>query len=493
MPRTNTILATDGYKFSMAQAGFPMRPETFYLSFRRGGWQYIPFDLEAEVRAMLPANSLNDQLQFLDQHGYGMSRAMTQALESGALRIKAAPARSWVYEREPILTISGPSFLVSWLEPHVLRLFYPIQLATLLKTRSREELATAVVDPSGWLRAALDCTCEEQADIARRVIDAVGATDVAQHVKVKTDKFRSWLTDRVQRLLAIVEDPNRIFEVGMRAASCEEQHRIALEVCREAGIRATSNVGLASDLGMTPIGTMGHEHIQRWGNDLDAYRAMRDMRVGAPSYLLDTFDTIRSGIPTAIRVMLEREHAASIRYDSGDKFGQYIYAHGEFKRHGLEPTHIIEDGLTDSETAKFERLREHTELAPSKQLYGYGGYLVGRGWNGIDRDTVAAVYKLTETSGEPRMKFGNEKGLGKMSVPGHPVIWRRLRGSGPVSIIGQDGELVPENYVCLSGDPNALDQLSLCNAKGPSNEEVPYVLSPATENLVNRCSTNARS
>jgi len=473
-----SILTTDGYKFSMAQAGFPLRHETFYLSFRKGGWQYIPFDLEAAVEKMTPfggATNFQEQFDYLEKHGYGMATAMAQALGS-EVKVRAAPAGSWVYQREPILTISGPSFIVSWLEPLVLRLFYPIQLATLIQKHNGD-----VSTLNKWRFSA---TCEEQAELAGEVIEALSFRGLENLVEIRKDDYQKWVQERVDSLTAVV-DPSRIFEVGMRATTCEGQHRIALEICREAGIKGTSNVALARELDMNPVGTMGHEHIQRWGNDLAAYRAMRDMRPGYPSYLLDTFDTITSGIPAAVQVMKEQHHnGCSIRYDSGDKFGQYIYAHGEFQRHGLEPTHIIEDGLTAEMTAKFEKLREHTGLAPEKQVYGYGGFIVDRGFNGIGRDEVSAVYKLTQTSGEPRMKFGNEAGLGKVSIPGHPVTWRRLRGSGPISIIGQLNEPVPEDYVVLNGNPDALDQLRMCNVRCEGKQ--PYTLSPETQRLVNQ-------
>jgi nicotinic acid phosphoribosyltransferase len=471
----HSILTTDGYKFSMAQAGFPLRRETFYLSFRKGGWQYVPYDLEAAVRNLLPGGELDAEKAFLAEHGYELSAAMMRAA-SLEVEVKAAPARTWVYEREPIVTVSGPSFLVSWLEPLVLRLFFPIQFATAVHDGNY---------PPGMFRAS----CEADAETMRKVLAAVGgsATAFDDEITVEPDAYREGAAAQGRMLLDIVKDPTRVFEVGMRAATSEEQHRIALEALRELGILATSNVALARELGMKPVGTMGHEHIQRWGNDLDAYRAMRDMRRGAPSYLLDTFDTITSGIPAAIRAMREREHACSIRYDSGDKFGQYIYAHGEFQRNGLEPMHIIEDGLTAEITAKFERLRDHTGLAPEKQVYGYGGFLVSQHWsNPFTRDRVAAVYKLTETSGEPRMKFGNEAGLGKVSVPGRPVAWRRLRGDGPLSIIGQEGERVPEDFVALNGNPDALAQLRVCNVRCAG--EQPYLLSPETERLVQQFS-----
>jgi hypothetical protein len=100
--------------------------------------------------------------------------------------------------------------------------------------------------------------------------------------------------------------------------------------------------------------------------------------------------------------------------------------------------------------------------------------------------------KLSQTGSEPRMKFGNETGAGKQSVPGRPVVWRRLRGDGPVGIIGQAGEDPPENYVCLSGNPEALEQLRLCNvldlrrAAALSPEDRHVKLSPATQALVGR-------
>ena len=488
----SNLLRTDGYKFSMAQAGFPLRREVFYLSFRKGGWQYIPFDLDKELRQWLLPIPEDGDASYLDSVGYGLTGAMNDSVRTahgGAIR--SAPAGTWVYQREPLATIDMTSFPVSWLEPIALRLFFAIQLSTEIK------LNGAGIDPR-----MLHCTCEEQAGIARRVIEAVAGNGdtkaLMDMIVVDEDAYRAAVTEQAKKLIQIVGDPTRIFEVGMRAATCEAQHKIVLEALRELGIRDTSNVSLAREVGMSPVGTMGHEHVQRWGNDLDAYRAMRDMRVGTPSYLLDTFDTITSGIPAAIQVAKERHHTFAIRYDSGDKYGQYIYSHGEFKRHGLRPIHILEDGFTDTMTAKFEQLREFTGLGPKEQVYGYGGFLVSKCWdNPLTRDRVAAVYKLTETSGEPRMKWGNEEGLGKISIPGQPVAWRRVRGAGPLSIIGQVGEEVPEDHICVTtygddGDKIVLDQLRICNVEREiqANPDQPYRLSPETQRLISQVERN---
>ena len=466
-----SVLHSDAYKYAMAQAGFPLRLETFSLTFRHGGWQYIPFDLEAEIRAMLDFGI--EGLDYLAEHGYGLTPAMEAALDKD-VTIKAAPKGTWVWEREPIVTVTGPSFLVSWLEPLVLRLSFAIQFAT--------EVMKGTVTPD-----MLVATCSEQEEIMRRVLKECGKNpdDPGYAVTLEDVEYAARVRKTVASLIHIVGSPERVFEVGMRAATCEEQHMIALQAAREAGLTASSNVSLAQKLGQTPIGTMGHEHIQRWGNDLEAYRAMRDTRVGKPSYLLDTFDTAGSGIPAALQVMQEQPHEASIRYDSGDKYGQYMFAHGCFREAGIEVTHILEDGLNLEMTQKFEHLREFTGVAPEKQVYGYGGFIVSKSMtNPLTRDRVSAVYKLTWSVG-PRMKFGNETGLGKVSVPGNPETWRRLRGDGVLSMIGQAGERPPENFIVLNGNPEAAAQIKLCNAGPPRNfDPQPYTLSPETQKLV---------
>ncbi|MBL4686893.1 MAG: nicotinate phosphoribosyltransferase [Nannocystaceae bacterium] len=454
---TTSVLATDAYKFSMAQAGFPLRPETFYFSFRRGGFQTVPIDLEQHVRQIVSSMQCDEsQLAYAAEHGYGFSGAMREALQDpSALQITAVPKGTWVYEREPILTVTGPSFLVSWLEPRLLWLNYPMQLATHLRLRKAEGR-----EPDADV---LTATCEEHAQIIDQIAADIGIGGLT--ITREDEAYSERVAVSVGELVdAVGGDTSRIFEVGMRSAVCMGQHRIALKACRDRGVTRTSNVALAQELGMTPVGTMGHEHVQRWGEDLSAFLAIRDMRTGAPSYLLDTFDTMGSGIEAALAAMRGREHTCSIRYDSGNKFIQYLHACELFHEAGLRPAHVLEDALDVEATLHFEKLRAFTDWPADRQVYGYGGFIVARPMTSpLTRDRVSAVYKLSETAGQPRMKFGNESGLGKQSVPGRPVIWRRLRGAGPLGIIGQAEERVPDNYVLLSGNEAAMDQLRLCN------------------------------
>ncbi len=449
------ILMTDGYKFSMAQAGFPLREETFYLSFRRPGRYYIPFDLKKIVTSLLPSPSQEGpdglftedsfQYPFVERHGYGLTPAMVDAIH-GTVKVWCAPKGSWVLGREPILTVTGPSFLVSWLEPMLIWLNFPIQVAT-------ECLL--------FKHSIFNCTCKSEMDIVMEVIRAI---EYPETVSVKWDP--KGYAERVHfraRQLVQEASPQRVFEVGMRSATCMEMHEIALRACQKGGISATSNVHLARKLGMRPVGTTGHEHQQRWGDDLTAFRAIRDMRPQAPSYLFDTYDTLGKGIPAAIQAMVEagQEASPSVRFDSGDQDEQLRRFMDAEKTHGIQPDYIFMDGINVYKIQDFETLIRNLGINPCRCSYGSGGFLIcGPSDTTLTRNRVSAVYKLSQSSGVPVMKFSVPS---KLSIPGNPIIFRRV---GPLSyepavsgLIGQMGELPPPGLMKIRPQDECPDQL----------------------------------
>ncbi|MBZ4394824.1 nicotinate phosphoribosyltransferase [Myxococcus sp. MISCRS1] len=433
-----SLLATDGYKFSMAEAGWPLRRETFYYSHRKGGLQVMPLDLAAYVRALLPEPKPEDY-DFLAKYDYEMGVGFKAAiLRKEKLSVRAIPRGACFFPREPILTVTGPSALVSWVEPLLLQLNFRIQVAT-----------QALTDREGLARALARVTCDEQKAIALETLDAVGVKPVP--ITVDSEGYLQRVRATVKELIDAVEDPARIFEVGLRAATCQQQHELALRACKDVGVTRTSNVEGARKLGMIPVGTMGHEHIQRFGSDDAAFRAMRERRPQRSSYLLDTFDTLTSGIPAAFQLIREEPGAGdSIRFDSGNKKLQYLYAVTRARDIGIKPVNILEDGLDAEATREFEDLRRQVGWEPGSQFYGYGGHIVARTMEcPFTRDKVAAIYKLSQTGPQPVMKFGNELAEGKQSIPGTPVLFRRRHGSGPIGLVGQEGEPVPDGYFPL--------------------------------------------
>ncbi len=466
------LLLTDGYKFSMAEAGWPLRRETFYYSHRKGGLQVLPFDVERELKQVLPEVHPGDW-EYLSKNDYELGSAVKAAVQVGKVDVRALPKFAVFSDREPVFSVSGPSALVSWLEPVLLQWSFRIQVATVALFRPHElEAAVGVV------------TCEAQKQLVLATLDSVGVK--APAIRVDSEGYVERVRARVAELVEILGSATRLFEVGLRAASCPEQHLLALEGAKRAGLVRTSSVWGAQQLGLVPVGTMGHEHIQRYGSDELAFRAMVERRYQRSSFLLDTFDTMTSGIPTAFRIIAERPgQQDSIRYDSGDKEAQYRFAAAEAKRLGVRPVQILEDGFDAKQTRAFEVLRAEVGWAPEAQVYGYGGYLVAQtSGSPLTRDKVSAVYKLSQTGRVATMKFGNESGGGKQSVPGKPVLFRRRAGaSGPFGVVGQEGEVVPDGYELLTG--------AEARPSPPRHEDVSDLRmghSPATQALIDELS-----
>lgn len=492
------LLVTDGYKFSMAEAGWPLRRETFYGSHRKGGLQVLPFDVKAELAKLLPEAQPGD-FEYLATNDYEVGAAGRAAL-AGSLEVQALPRFAVFSDREPLFSVTGPSFLASWLEPLLLMWSYRVQVATV-----------ALFRPAELPAAVGTVTCEAQRQLVLETLDAVGVP--APAISVDSEGYVARVRARVQALVELLGSPERLFEVGLRAASCVEQHLLALEGAKQAGLTRTSHVYGARRLGLVPVGTMGHEHVQRYGSDDAAFRAMVERRHQRSSFLLDTFDTLKSGIPTAYRLIAERGgQGDSIRYDSGDKVAQYRFALAEARRLGIEPVQILEDGFDLEQTATFEALRQELGWPAAKQVYGYGGYLVAQtAGTPLTRDRVAAVYKVSQTGHEPTMKFGDEAGAGKLSVPGRPVLFRRRAGaSGPFGVVGQAGEAAPEGYAQLteaeplppprvSGDAVEVSLLGGERVRLSRSPERPVELpeqrlghSPATQALIDELSARRR-
>ncbi|RKI36688.1 nicotinate phosphoribosyltransferase [Corallococcus sp. AB004] len=461
MPQS--LLATDGYKFSMAEAGWPLRKETFYYSHRKGGPQVMPLDLAAWVKNLLPEPQPDDY-SFLAHHDYEMGVGFKAAiLRKAQLSVRAIPRGALFLPREPILTITGPSALVSWLEPMLLQLNYRVQVAT-----------QALQDREALARTLATVTCEEEKRIALETLDQVGVRAVS--IQVDPEGYVRRVRAQVQELVDVVEDPSRIFEVGLRAATCLEQHELALRACQEAGVQRTSNVEGARVLGMIPVGTMGHEHVQRYGSDDAAYRAMHERRPQRSSYLLDTFDTLTSGIPAAFKLIAEEPQGGdSIRFDSGNKKLQYLYAVTRARDLGIKPVIILEDGLDAQMTREFEELRKQVGWEPTTQFYGYGGHIVARTMShALTRDRVAAIYKLSCSGATPVMKFGNELAEGKQSVPGTPIVFRRRTGTGPLGLVGQAGESTPQGYFPLMEAAPSMPTLVGTEGLTPEEQRIGY-------------------
>lgn len=434
-----TILKTDQCKFAMAEAGWPLQEETFYYTHQKGGPHYLPIDIKKYIKDLFKDWKQNSNLirkKIKNSSGLEVGDWLNffASLEDpfSLLKIRTIPQKSWFLDEAPVFTVTGPSFLVSWLEPQILRLNFEIQVATLAKTDH---------------------------EVFQKELNKVATKDEYKIVmKYRPSRLKNWeptidtasyfrqVKSRANKLLHLVNgDFNRILEAGISFARNESQHQIALLAYKEAGLSLTSNTFAASSLGLASkkklkaIGTMSHEHIQRFLNDEVAFFSMANRLSGSIFCSVDTFDAINIGIPSAIALMKEqpkRKHIINI--DSGNiEFQLKIAA-----KQNPKGRFCLGKQLNAIKTEHFESIRTDLNIKPNQIIYKYDGFLVEQDWSKITRNRVAAIWRMTTTDGLPTIKIDDN---GKESLPGDFILWYNTT-SGHQHVY-QIGEKINHNLI----------------------------------------------
>jgi nicotinate phosphoribosyltransferase len=257
----------------------------------------------------------------------------------------------------------------------------------------------------------------------------------------------------------------RIRESGRGRLLLEFGLRRAQEKGANAGARAaliggadfTSNVGISHVLGFPPKGTHAHSMVQVFialgEGELQAFRAYADVYPDDCLLLVDTIDTLESGVPHAIRVFEElrrRGHEpVGIRLDSGDLAYLSIQAAKMLDDAGFPDTAIVLSNQLD-ELVIWQIIAQIETEAPR---YGVDpGRLIGRLVYGVGTGLITSqgaaaldgVYKLVavQEQGEwvPAIKVSETPE--KTINPGHKLVWRVYdrRGKATADLLSLDDE-----------------------------------------------------
>ncbi|MBQ6367263.1 MAG: nicotinate phosphoribosyltransferase [Erysipelotrichaceae bacterium] len=127
-----------------------------------------------------------------------------------------------------------------------------------------------------------------------------------------------------RRILDATPENVKVMEFGARRADGPEAALDASIYALMAGCSGTSNVLAGKAEGTKALGTMAHSFVEAFDNEYDAFLAFAKCYPNNCLLLVDTFDTLRSGVPNAIRTFetmrelgMPLDHIG-IRIDSGD-------------------------------------------------------------------------------------------------------------------------------------------------------------------------------
>lgn len=243
-----------------------------------------------------------------------------------------------------------------------------------------------------------------------------------------------------------------VMEFGARRARGIDSAIEASKYAYVGGCCGTSNTLAAKKYNLPLMGTMAHSMIC----DADSeYEAFLDYAKSNPDncvFLVDTFDTLRSGIPNAIRVADEYLKPngykfKGIRIDSGD----LAYLSKEARKL------LDEAGYYDTTICLSNGLNETT----IKSLKEQGAYIdsLGVGDNiAASKERVGGVYKLVaiEKDGNlvPKIKVSND--AIKTINPGYKKVYRfydKKTGYALGDVLVLADELIPKDQYTLI-DPN---------------------------------------
>ena len=241
-------------------------------------------------------------------------------------------------------------------------------------------------------------------------------------------------------------DGDGIMEFGLRRAQGPDAGIYGARAAMIAGCIGTSNV-LAGQMFDVPVkGTHAHSWIMSFPDELTAFRAYARLYPTACILLVDTYDTLKSGVPNAIKVFQEMKEAGipltfyGIRLDSGD----LAYLSKKAKKM------LDAAGFSDAVISASNDLDEN--LISSLKLQGAAINSWGVGTNLItskDCPSFGGVYKLAaildKETGKFIPKIKLSENAEKITNPGNKTI-RRIYNKETGKIIADLICLVDEEY-----------------------------------------------
>ncbi len=249
-----------------------------------------------------------------------------------------------------------------------------------------------------------------------------------------------------------------VMEFGLRRAQGPDAGVYGARAAMIGGCKGTSNV-LAGKMFDVPIlGTHAHSWIMSFSDEYTAFKTYAELYPNACTLLVDTYDTLRSGVPNAIRIFTElREkgiHPKSygIRMDSGD----LAYLSKEVRK-------MLDDaGFPDAVIAASNDLDEY--LIESLKSQGATITSWGVGTNLItskDTPSFGGVYKLAaiaDKNGSFIPKIKKSENIEKVTNPGNKTVYRiydRESGKVKADLICLVDEVYDSSNELVLFDPNA--------------------------------------
>lgn len=231
--------------------------------------------------------------------------------------------------------------------------------------------------------------------------------------------YQTLIATKAARIKSVIAD-EPLIEFGTRRAQEMDAALWGTRAAFIGGAEATSNIRAGKLFGIPIAGTHAHALVQAYGDDYKAFKAYAETHRDCV-FLVDTYDTLRVGMPAAIKVakeMGDKINFKGVRIDSGDM--AYI---SKKVREQLDAA-----GFTEAKIYASNDLDENTILNLKMQkakidVWGVGTKLI----TAYDQPALGAVYKIVSIENDEGQMVDSIKlsnNAEKVSTPGKKQVWR---------------------------------------------------------------------
>jgi len=310
-----------------------------------------------------------------------------------------------------------------------------------------------------------------------RVIHPNVPITIVEGPLAKLQILETALLNQINYQILIATKASRIKEIVKCQSILEFGTRRGHDRGSIAGTRAaliggadySSNVGISYQLGFPPKGTHAHSLVQLYlasgKSELEAFQAFADLYPDDCVLLIDTIDTLNSGLPNAVKVfenLKQKGHKpVGVRLDSGDLAYLTIKSSLYLDKAGFPDTKIVLSNELD-ELRIWQIISQIIAEAPSfnadadkiikRMTFGVGTNLITSSGD----PSLSGVYKLTAVKDDgkwlPTLKISES--TKKMTLPGEKQVWRIIEKAGKAT----------DDLICLiSEKPQEAESLTLIN------------------------------
>ncbi|MBE6856896.1 MAG: nicotinate phosphoribosyltransferase [Ruminococcus sp.] len=267
-----------------------------------------------------------------------------------------------------------------------------------------------------------------------------------------TVNHQSLIATKANRIVTAAQG-RPVMEFGSRRAQGYDGAIYGARAAYIGGCTGTACTISDREFGVKALGTMAHSWVQLFPTELEAFRAYAKVYPDSCTFLVDTYSTLKSGVPNAITVFKELEaeghKGVGIRIDSGDIAYLSKRARKMLDEAGLDYINIVASNSLDEYI-----IRDLIVQGAKIDSFGVGERLV----TSKSEPVFGGVYKLVavEENGEIVPKIKISENAVKITNPSYKDLWRLFdnkSGKAVADVITLADEVIDDTKPYTIFDP----------------------------------------